>query len=258
MIALENKRVGLVLSGGGARGFAHIGVLKALHEKGIQPEFVSGASMGSIIGALIANGYSVEEMVAISNEKGNLKMFEMSKPVLSLASHKPVRKILAKLLPETFEELKMPMHISTTNLTTGKNVLFSKGPLYDVLLASSSIPVVFKPIEIDGDLYVDGGLTKNFPAEVLKNECDFLIGSHVNFIDKRVDLKSIKDVSERCFRIAIYNTVREDVKLCDLYINPAEVRKYGTLDFKHIPEIIEIGYHETMKELEEHSINFNR
>jgi len=242
--------IGLVLSGCGARGFAHVGVFKALEEAGIVPEVISGTSMGGIIGALIAAGYSPKEIVEISQDKAHAKLFQMNFSSLSIVSHAPVRKILMKLLPEKIETLKIPLYLSSTNLTTGDNETLSKGNLYDAVMATSSIPVAFKPIKILDDYMVDGGLTNNLPASYIREKCNILIGSHVNHKDDHIELKSIKDIIERCMRIGIYNSVREEKQICDLFIDPPQVRKYKTLDFKHVPTIIDIGYTAAKQALE--------
>ncbi len=258
MVSKNIVHIGLALSGGGSRGLAHIGVLKALEEAEVKPEVISGASMGAIIGALIAAGYSAEDLIRIATEKQSSKMFELNRPKLGLATHAPIRKILSEFLPETFEELQIPLYISTTNLNTGKNEIFSEGPLLDPVLASSSIPIVFKPIQINGDFYVDGGLTDNLPAGVIREKCNVLIGSHVNYLDDRKSLDSIRDIIEQCFRVAIYNTVRDERDQCDFYVDPPELRQFKTLDFKELNEIIQIGYNATLEELKEQPDVFNK
>ena len=225
---------GLVLSGGGARGLAHIGVYKALSEAGKKIEVISGTSMGAVVGALIAAGYSATELEEIAVDKVKSKLFEISAPKLSLASHKPVRKILAELLPEKIEDLEIPLYLSSTNLTTGENEILSEGNLYDAIMASTSIPIAFKPIKIGNDYHVDGGLTNNLPASYIRDKCKFLIGSHVNHKYEHVELKTMKDILDRCIRIGIYNSVREEKKLCDLFIDPPKVREFQTLDFKQV------------------------
>lgn len=241
---------GLVLSGGGARGLAHIGVYKALSESGKEIEVISGTSMGAVIGALIAAGYSATEIEEIAVDKVKSKLFEINAPKLSLASHKPVRKILSELLPEKIEDLEIPLYLSSTNLTTGENEILSKGNLYDAVMASTSIPIAFKPIKIKNDYHVDGGLTNNLPASYIRDKCKFLIGSHVNHKYEHVELKTMKDILDRCIRIGIYNSVREEMKLCDLFIDPPKVREFQTLDFKQVPTIINIGYEAALEALE--------
>lgn len=246
--------IGLVLSGGGARGLAHIGVYKALIEVDLEPEVISGTSMGAVVGALIAGGYSPKEIETIAIDKGKSKMFEINTPSMSLVSHGPVRKILMEFLPEKIEDLEIPLYLSSTNLSTGENEMLSKGNLYDAVMASTSIPVAFKPIKIGEDYHVDGGLTNNLPASYIRDKCNYLVGSHVNHKDERVELNTLKDIIERCIRIGIYNSVREERKLCDLFIDPPKVREFQTLDFKQVSTIINIGYEATCAALKLNNI----
>lgn len=248
----KNQKTGLTLSGGGARGYAHIGVLKALEEKEVFPQVLSGTSMGAIIGSLIANGYSSAEIIQLAHDKGTTNLFDLKKMKLGLSSHRYVRDILSSLLPKTFEELKIPLHISTTNLSQATHVVFSSGNLVDAVLASISIPLIFRPIIIDGDYYADGGIVKSLPASVIRKKCDFLIGSHTNFINEISDLKSTVDLLDRCIRVGITNTIVGDVELCDLYINPIESGGYNALNFKIIDELVEIGYREAVNALRKH------
>jgi NTE family protein len=240
----DNKQAqyGMVLSGGGARGLAHIGVYKALIEAEIKPQVLSGSSMGALIGALIAAGYTPDELIEVVSNGAKAKMFEAQIPKLGISSNAPVRKLLKELLPEKFEDLTLPFYVSTTNLTTGENKMWSEGNLIDAVMASTCIPIAFSPIEIEGMQYVDGGLSKNLPASTIRHMCQTLIGSHANYIDKSIKLKSLTEIMERCFRIAIYNTVRTDIELCDHYVNPPEIRHFSTLNFKNIDEIIDVGY----------------
>lgn len=233
---------GLALSGGGSRGLAHLGVLKAMQDAGIKPSIISGTSMGGILGAFITAGYPVEDIIEIALDNKSSKLFKVQRSVLGLLGHERVRKILSEYLPETFEELKTPLFISATNLSKGINQMFSKGPLIDALLASMAIPVVFKPVKIGGDVFVDGGLTNNLPAAEIRDKCKVLIGSHVNYLDEDDNVSNVKGIIERCFRIAIFNTVLKDKALCDVFIDPPELSAYKTLNFDNVQEIIDLGY----------------
>lgn len=246
----KKHEIGLVLSGGGARGLAHIGVYKALIEGGKEIGIISGTSMGAVIGALIANGYTPNEIEKIAKDEVKSKLFHLNRPKLSLASLEPVRKILEELLPEKMENLKTPLYLSSTNLSAGENMMLYEGNLYDAIMASTAIPIAFKPIKIGIDYHVDGGLTNNFPASFIRNKCNFLIGSHVNHKQEKVKLNSMKEIIERCIRIGIYNSVREGIKLCDLMIDPPKVREFKTLDFKPASALINIGYEATCEALE--------
>ncbi|WP_420935901.1 patatin-like phospholipase family protein [Alteromonas sp. A081] len=242
---------GMALSGGGVRGFAHIGVYKAMLERGIKPEIIAGSSMGALIGALIATGYSPEELIKIANNSTKARLFVPQLPRLGISSHGPIRKLLTELIPETFDKLLIPLHVSTTNLNTGENTMWSDGNLIDAVMASTCIPVAFVPVEINGMQYVDGGLSRNMPAAAIRDNCVTLIGSHANYIDTSAKLESLTAIMERCFRIAIHNTVRDDMQLCDLYINPPEIRHFSTLKFDHINDIIELGYTTCKTQLEQ-------
>ncbi len=228
-----------------------------MEEFGIKPEVISGTSMGAVIGAFIAAGYSALELEKIVKDSSKSNLLKMVLPDLGLASYDPLRKILKDLLPENMEDLKIPMHISATNLTLGKNVIFTQGNLADATIASCSIPLNFKPIKINGDYYVDGGLTKNLPASTIRGKCDVLIGSHANYIDKAEDIDSISNILERCFRIGIYNSVKTDRSVCDLLIEPQEVEQFDTLNFKEYSKIINIGYRAAHKVLKQYMEDLN-
>jgi len=241
---MKKKKLGIVLSGGSVRGFAHLGVLKRLEEEGIRADIVSGASMGAIVGAFYCNGLSAKEMWQI------LKKEQISRAVRWKIGRKGLmnlslpESLLKHYIPHnSFEKLQIPLAVSVTNLTKGQNEIIRSGDLYDYVLASASIPILFKPKYIEGDLYVDGGLTNNMPVEAIRNECNYVLGVHVNFMNQdRQDLDNFRDIGERCFRIAVYKTVRKGMKLCDWIIDPPETRNYKAFDFKRFEEIIEIGY----------------
>ena len=247
------QNIGLTLSGGGARGFAHVGVLKALEEHQIQPTIISGTSMGALIGALIANGYSSKDIEKMALNKSNLKVFNVKGLKFGLSTHNYVKDTLVKLLPKTFEELKLPFYVSTTNLTTTKHEVFSSGNLIEAILASISIPLIFKPIKINDHYYVDGGLVKNLPASSIRDKCDVLIGSHVNHIPEHLNLTKTYQLIDRSIRIAIYNTVKDEEALCDILIDPEDCGHFDVLNFKVFDEIVKTGYVATSKKLIEYT-----
>ncbi len=248
---------GLALSGDGARSFAHIGVFKALEEFGIQPEVISGTSMGAVLGSFIAAGYSFSELDKIIKNRSQSGLLKMVLPNLEVTSHEPIRKILKNFLPENIEDLKIPMHISATDLTLGNNVILTKGNLADALIASCSIPITLKPIKINGNYCVDGGLTKNLPASTIRGKCEVLIGSQVNFIDKEAGIDTVSSILERCFRIGIYNSVKTDRAVCNLLIEPQEVEQIDPLNFRESAKIIDIGYHAAHKVLKQYQEDLN-
>lgn len=252
---MTKQTIGLTLSGGGARGYSHIGVLKALEEHNLKPSIISGTSMGAIIGSLIANGYSSEVIRTMALEKGKSKIFHINGFKLGLSSHKYVKSILSEILPNTFSALKIPLHISTTNLTTSYHESFSSGDLIPAILASISIPFVFKPVKIGNCFYADGGLVKNLPASTIRPHCDVLIGSHVNHIEKDFNLEKTSKLADRCLRISIFNTVKNDAELCDIYIDPKESGTFNVLDFSVVDDIIDVGYNAAVKAIRTYNLS---
>lgn len=162
----KKYKIGVVLSGGGAKGFAQLGLLQAMEERGLIPEIITGSSVGAMVGALYADGYSPKEMLAIFK---NDRFFDLAIPKFhanSLLKTDNLQKKLKNVLrAKTFEDLNIPLIISTSNITNGEVVYFKSGILLDKIIASFSIPILFNPTVIDGEYYVDGGLFDNFPVE---------------------------------------------------------------------------------------------
>ncbi len=243
-------KIGIALSGGGTRGMVHVGALKALEEEGIRPDVISGTSAGSIIGAMYAHGYSPEEIIEISSEKSLLQMLSFRLPSKGFVKHSALKKSLEKYIPEdSFEALEKPLFIAISNLHTGLVEIRNSGKLHDVIIASSSVPIIFEPIEIDGDLYVDGGLMKNLPASILRNHADIVIG--VNLVPQlRVpheELDGMIGVAVRCFNLSALNNIMPELRSCDVVIEPKEIHSYSRYNFKQMKEMYQIGYDETMK-----------
>lgn len=246
------KKVGLVLSGGGARGIAHLGVIKALEEAGITFSAVSGSSAGAIIGAFYAQGYTTDEIVCIIKE---IKTYHFLQPALSwkgILKMDVLRKFMEKhFRVNTFEELSLPLHVAATNLKTGITEFFSKGDLISALCASSCIPVLFDPVEHEGQLYIDGGILNNLPVEALKDHCDVLIGVHTNPIDHDFDPKNAKLVMERALLLAISCNVYSRRRTCDFFIEPKGLETFKVMDLSSIDVMCEIGYTQAVKQIEE-------
>jgi NTE family protein len=235
---------GIVMSGGGARGLAHIGVLAALEENGISPELVSGSSMGAIIGAFYASGLSPDQILNIAKNKKLYKLLNWSVPKKGgMLSLKILQEELAHQIPEdSFESLKKKLFISISNISLGQSEIFSSGPLFQAVVASASIPVVFEPQVINGHTYVDGGLFNDLPVEPLIGRCNRIIASHVNYNGPNPDLVSIRTIAERVYRMVVYQHVRKNFSDCDFIIDPPELREHGLFDFKHIDKLFNIGY----------------
>lgn len=253
-----NIRVGIVLSGGGARGIAHIGVLKALTDYGIKPDAISGTSMGAIVGALYADGKSPEEILEIIKRYKFSTFFRWNLSRSGLMdTHKLYETISSSLTSRTFETLQTEFHVSTSNLNNGTYEIFSSGDLLAPVVASSCIPLLFKPMDIHGDAHVDGGLLNNLPIEPLQKSCDRIIGVHVNRNGRVDDVKGMKNIADRSFRIAIWQTVKERLSECDFVIEPTGVYDYGTFAFDKADELYQHGYDKAESEILELLKGFN-
>ena len=213
--SIQTPKIGLVLSGGGAKGLAHIGVLKVLEEAGIRPDYITGTSMGSIIGGLYALGYSADDLsemnVNADWEKLLSDRISLNKIVMEEKYESkrylfkfPIRNYQFKLpsgliegqqlesffgdmvwpLPEqkSFDDFPIPFHCMAVDMISGETIEFDSGNFAETIRASMSIPSIFAPKDIDTLLLVDGGVTKNFPVEeVRKMGADYVIGVYVGF-----------------------------------------------------------------------------
>lgn len=251
-MAEKKYKIGIALSGGGARGIAHLGVLKALNERGIEPEIVSGASAGSIVGALYADGHQPEEIFRIFQEQGFYRFVRFGLEPMGILKLDGLVKLLKENLSvERIEDLKKPLRIACTEFNTGKMRFFDEGPLTTLVRASCSIPILFKAVEFEGNYLVDGGVTSNLPVEPIADDCERLIGSHVNPIDEKDDLSGWSTMIDRVFTLATYNTIRPHIPNLDLFIEPLELAHFGIFSTAKDREMFEIGYEETLRRLDE-------
>lgn len=247
---MEKKyQLGLALSGGGVRGVAHIGVLKALEENGIEVDCIIGTSAGAIIGALYTSGKTPDEMLEFVQQWSLFKVIKVGLPVDGLTSLAFLKEqLLATIEHDTFEQLQKKLYVGLTNLNTGELEIIDKGCLSDVIMAASAIPLVFKPVEINETIYVDGGLMCNMPIHPLDELCEHVIG--VNLMPHGpVDAKSLHNVlgiGTRVFNLAIVLNSKPSLELCDIVIEPEKLREYNIFSFnkKLQQEIYDIGYNE--------------
>lgn len=247
------KRVGFSLSGGGARASAHIGIIKALRENGIEASCVAGTSGGSIIGALYASGMSAEEMLTFAEEGKVLKMYKPGLPIKGITNLDFLGGLLDKYIEkDSFEDLNIPLSVVATNLMTGEKAVFERGELYRAVIASCSIPLVFKPVEIDGTLYADGGIIDNMPVTPLLPQCDIVIGMHVTPItplDK--GLKSMYSIGVRVFSINVSHNSQINFPICDVVIEPKGVGNYSIFNYGASRELCQLGYEAAQEKMPE-------
>ena len=238
---------GIVFSGGGARGLAHIGVLAALEKHGIFPGLIAGSSMGAVIGGLYASGKSPEEILAIAKNQKLYNLFNWTIPRKGgMLSLKVLRQLLEEnISSDSFEALKKKFFVSVSNISLGQHEIISSGPLFQVIVASASIPIIFEPQVINGHTYVDGALFDDLPAGPLVGKCGQIIASHVNYNGPEPDLTSMRSIAERIYRLSIYQHVAKNFNKCDFIIDPPELREHGIFDFKHIDKLFGIGFEAT-------------
>lgn len=244
----ENKpvRIGLVLSGGGARGICHLGVIKALEEFGLRFSCISGTSAGAIVGSLYGYGYSPDEILELIQSTSFFKSVKLAWTWTGLLSFDGLRDVLLKYMPENnFDCLKIPVTLALTDIRKGKIEYVSQGELLTPIQASCSVPAVFKPVQYRGSIYVDGGILDNLPVKAIRDQCDFIIGSHCNFITNEFDVKNFRSVIERSLLMAINANTLVSKTLCDVLIEPPDVGLYSGFDLAKAAEIFEIGYRYT-------------
>lgn len=242
---LKKEELGLVLSGGGVRGVAHIGVIKALLEHDLKPTVVSGSSAGAVVGALYCNGYSPDEMLGFFKKTSlfNVNKFAFSKPGF-IDTDKFYSDFKKYFSHDDFLRLQKRLFVTTVDMCQGELKVFETGPLIKPLLASSAFPGLFSPVEINHSLYADGGILDNFPTAPLTGICKSLIGVYASPLNK-IGLNELKysiNVLERAIRINYSKRSHSKFNHCELLINPLRLVDYGLLDVGKLDEIFEIGY----------------
>lgn len=245
-------KLGLALSGGGSKGIAHLGVLAALQEEGLKPEIISGTSAGAMAGAFFSDGSSPKEILQMFSNKKFSEFGSFSIPSGGIFKTDRFQRFLENhLKARTFEELEIPLVVVAADLAEGRIASFTKGELIPTILASCAVPIVFTPVEINKNHYVDGGIFKNFPVSTIRKDCEFVIGSNVSSIIKEEYKHSILHIAERSFRhMSVANTLN-DRKLCDVLIESEDVSRYGMFQLENLEEIFERGYTSAKKVLEQ-------
>ncbi len=243
------KRIGVTLSGGFVKGAAHIGFLKALEYKGLSPSFIAGASAGALVGFLYAYGISLEKMEEIGRE---LSWKKIATPSLKGGLFKldGLHKILTELTGNPdLRELKIPFAVTVVNLKTLKVEVKKEGPAVDSVVASCSVPPLFSPWKVGNEYYVDGGVRNCLPAEVAKSSgVEINICSNVNTVTDNFDPNSLFEVLKRTSLAGVIENQSWRQNYCDIIIN--HQISYSPFDFSRIKKLVEIGFRETIRELE--------
>lgn len=236
-------KIGLVLSGGGARGFAHLGVMKALQEQGITIDRLAGTSAGAIAGALVATGYSPDECLKLIESSSFMRHLRPAWTRMGLLRMDTMIDLYRKYVPnDSFEALSIPLHIAAVNLTDGELVIFDKGELIRPVLASCCLPGIFEPLLINKKQYIDGGALNNLPVEPVVDKVDFLIGSHCNPFPAHKPIRNARSVLERSLVLSVQSKTRERAAHCHFFIEPPELVNFSVTDASRAREIFQTGY----------------
>jgi len=271
----KDLKVGLVLSGGGAKGFAHVGILKVLEEAGVRVDYIGGTSMGAIVGAMYASGYNAKEIDSLIRtfdfdkimqdqiprkskpfyEKQHGEKYAITLPVkkgkvglpIALSKGQNVLNLMSELLQHVdtirdFNKLSIPFFCIATNLETGKQEILNSGFLPRAVQASGAFPTLLEPVEIDGKLLADGGIVNNFPIdEVLEMGADIIIGIDLKneFFDKE-ELNSALKILDQIIGFQMYGHHDEKIKKADIYLHP-NIDDYDVISFDKLEEIVKVG-----------------
>ncbi len=247
----KKYKTGLVLSGGGTRGFAHLGIIAALYEKGIIPDVISGTSVGAIVGAFIASGKSPEEILSVFNKGWFFKYTKLHIPVDGFFKLNGLKEIIQKEIEaKNIEDLELPFFVAVSNLNTGTVEYKNSGPLGETVLASSSIPILFSPVKLGNELYVDGGVVDNIPARPVKDDCERLIVCNISPINPKEKVKNLVQITSRTFYMNVNSHTNEIAKSASLYIEPEGIDKYDILSLSHAQKLYDVGYRSTIKTLQ--------
>jgi NTE family protein len=282
----EKPKVGLVLSGGGAKGIAHIGILKAMEEAGIVPDMIVGTSMGSIVGALYALGYSADEIeekilsidwdLIMSNqvplnsiafeEKEYYNRYMVEFPLSEGKVKLPNGLIESQMLTEIlqyhlwpslkyndFDDFPIPFRCIGTDLQTGEAIVFDSGSLYKAVRSSMAMPGAFTAVNLDSTYAVDGGLVENFPVKrVIEMGADYVIGVNVSSttLSGNESFETIGEIAMSVAMIGSNKRSRAEIDSCDIYIEP-EVGEYSAGNFTRAHDILEAGEAAGKKHFEE-------
>lgn len=253
-LVLNNSKkypLGLALSGGGAKGFAHIGAIQALNERGINPDVISGTSAGAVVGAFYAAGIQPEEMMDLFMRHEVKDFLSFTLPNKSFLKYNGFTDFLSKNIPfRNIEDLKKTLYVVASNFDSGECEVFTKGELVPRIMASCTIPVVFEPLKVDGVRYVDGGLFKNFPVTPIREICDKIIGINVNPYLTNEHKDNMLYIAAKSYQYVFNANTAIDRQLCDILLEIDSVGKYKTFELKKAREIYSIGYRRMKKILD--------
>lgn len=247
---MEQKQynIGLALSGGGVRGFAHIGALRALEDVGIKPDIIAGVSAGSVVASFYAAGMTADEIFNLFSNIDMSKFLQVDITKSGFLKLDKFKKFIAKNLPvDNIEQLQLPTIIAATDIEQQHEMAFTQGNIAERVIASCSIPLVFKPVKIGDSYYVDGGVLHNLPSYYLRPLCNKVIGINVSPSKLGPIKMNVRALAYRTYKVMTMQNVAADKKLCDLLVDIISIQGHSTFDTKAANKIAQKGYFETMK-----------
>lgn len=239
-VARKKGTIGIALGGGAARGFAHVGVLSVLEEEGLAPQFISGTSIGAVVGALMAMGKSADEIMEIMMRFRPPASTFLFTPVRPQLIERAFHRVLGNA---TFSDLKIPFRCTTTELVKGETVVLREGKLAEALTLSTRIPLVFPPVREENAVFVDGGVLCNLPVEVVQEMgADRVLAVHLGFIGIARYARSHRGVqlAIRCVDLLGKRLMALEAQKADLVLHP-KVEDMFALDFKKARRFYERG-----------------
>jgi NTE family protein len=248
--SVKKYHCGLVLSGGGTRGFAHLGAIEALHEAGIYPDVISGTSAGAIAGAFVAAGKKPREIAELFKQGSFFQYTKLQIPRDGLMKLDGLKELIAKeIQAENIEDLQVPLYVTVSNLNTGEVEYRNRGRLDENVLASSSIPILFAPVKMNGHLFVDGGLLDNIPVEPVKLDCEKIIVCNISPINLKDNFKNLIQIATRTFYMSVNANMIKVKKYATYYVEPKGIDEYEILSRTHADELFELGYQSMLAKL---------
>lgn len=250
----SSNTLGVALSGGGAKGFSHIGVLMAFDRCGLKPDIMSGVSAGSIASVLYSAGLTPSDIVKCFSDASRFGDFtEWAIPKEGFLKLDRFAKLLDDWLPVKYlEELRIPTVVCATDFDRGKSVGWSKGEIVPRVVASCSIPIIFNPKKINGVNYVDGGVLRNLPAWAIRPYCKTLIGCNCSPMRKwEGNNHTLLDIAYRAYHLMNKANTPQDMRLCDKLIQVFDVSHVSLFDLSSLQKGVMAGYDAAMKVLEE-------
>ncbi|MEK3800157.1 patatin-like phospholipase family protein [Peribacillus sp. FSL H8-0477] len=248
---MREPKIGLALGSGGARGFAHLGVLKVLKEAGIPVNMIAGSSMGALVGSFYAAGSDTDRLYKLAKAFKRKYYLDFTVPKMGFVSGKRVKDLIRVFTyNKSLENLDIPIAIVATDIRTGEKVIFREGPIAEAVRASISVPGIFVPEKIGNRMLVDGGVIDRVPVSVVKSMgADIVIAVDVSHVNKNVEINSIYDVIMQSLDILQMELVESRELSSDVMIRP-RVEKFSSKAFTNIEEIISIGEEAASQKIE--------